>query len=380
MRALEHGLHVMLFSDNVPLETEIQLKQFGREKGLLVMGPDCGSAIINGAPLGFANVVPPGSIGIVAASGTGLQEVSCIIANRGAGLSQAIGVGGRDLRREVGGLMSLAALELLAHDENTKVILLVSKPPDREVLQRITAATKDLSKPVVTIFAGGAAADGPATLEEAALMAVALASGDDPRDVTRKLAEREEHLRHQAQAEAAKRRASQKYVRGLFSGGTFCAEAQALLRGTVAEVFSNAPTGVTQKLDNPLASQKNSLVDFGADEFTQGRLHPMMDYTLRKRRILQEAADPETAVVLLDVVLGYGAHLDPAVELRSVLCEACRQVAVVCSVTGTDHDPQNRSTTIERLQGAGAIVMESNAAACKLAGYIAPALGANATS
>jgi FdrA protein len=379
MAALEHGLHVMLFSDNVPIETEIELKQFARDRGLLVMGPDCGTAIINGTPLGFANAVPRGSIGIVAAAGTGLQEVSCIIANRGAGVSEAIGTGGRDVKREVGGIMSLAALKVLADDENTKVILLVSKPPDGEVLQRISATSKDLGKPVVTMFVGGAAAGGPTTLEEAALTAVALASGEHTGDVAKKLAFREAQLRQGARAVTAKRKPGQKYVRGLFSGGTFCAEAQALLRDKVAGVFSNTPNGVTQTLDNALVSQKNSLVDLGEDEFTQGRLHPMMDYTLRKRRILQEAADPETAVVLLDVVLGYGAHPDPAAELVPVLREACAQVAVLCSVTGTDKDPQNRSATIKRLQEAGAIVMESNAAACKLAGYIAQVLGASAT-
>lgn len=380
MAALEHGLHVMLFSDNVPLETEIQLKQFGRDNGLLVMGPDCGTAIINGTPLGFANAVPRGSIGIVAAAGTGLQEVSCIIAHRGAGVSQAIGTGGRDVKREVGGIMSLAALKLLADDENTKVILLVSKPPDREVFQRITAASEELGKPVVTVFVGGDRADGPATLEEAALMAVALASGQQTGEVAKNLAFREAQLRHGARSVAAKRKPGQIYVRGLFSGGTFCAEAQALLGGTITDLFSNAPSGVTHRLDNALVSQKNSLVDLGEDEFTQGRLHPMMDYTLRNRRILQDAADPATAVVLLDVVLGYGAHPDPAAELCPVLREACRQVAVVCSVTGTDHDPQNRSATVKRLQQAGAIVMESNAAACKLAAYIAHVLGANANS
>ncbi len=374
MSALENGLHTMLFSDNVPIETEVRLKQFGRTKGLLVMGPDCGTAIINGAPLGFANAVRRGNIGIVAAAGTGLQEVSCIISNAGGGVSQAIGTGGRDLKKEVGGIMFLEALNLLAEDENTRVILLVSKPPHAEVVERVKAATEQIGKPVVTVFVGAAGARGPATLEEAPLIAVSLALGKNSVEVTATLAERDKRLREHARTEAAKRKPGQKYVRGLFSGGTFCAEAQALCCGLLTDVFSNAPTGIVRPLADPMVSQKHCFIDLGEDEFTAGRLHPMIDYTLRNRRIAQEAADPETAVVLLDVVLGYGANADPAGELCSVIREAAGQVAVVCSVTGTDQDPQNRGNVVRLLEEAGAIVMPSNAAACKLAGYMAQQL------
>ena len=181
MRALESGLHVMLFSDNVPLEQEIALKQFARKRGLLVMGPDCGTAIINGVPLAFANAVNRGNIGIVAAAGTGLQEVSCIISNEGAGISQAIGTGGRDVKQEVGGIMFIEGLKALAQDEQTRVILLVSKPPHPQVLKRIEKVIKTIRKPVVTLFIGaGTSGRGPATLEEAALQAVALAQGQKP--------------------------------------------------------------------------------------------------------------------------------------------------------------------------------------------------------
>lgn len=365
MRCLEKGLHVMLFSDNVPIEKEIELKKFAAKKGLLVMGPDCGTAIINGIPLAFANVVRRGPIGIVAAAGTGLQEVSTIISNEGSGISQAIGTGGRDVKKEVGGIMFLAGLKALAADPQTKVILLVSKPPHPSVLNRVRREVRRIRKPVVSLLLG-AEGDGPKTLEEAALQAVALATG-------RKV----EDLQDRAESQSRPRRARgrRKYVRGLFSGGTFCAEAQIILEDTLGQLYSNAPTGRTKQLKDSLKSQKHSFVDLGEDEFTVGRPHPMIDFSLRNKRILAEAADPETAVILLDVVLGYGSNMDPAAELAPVIRTASRKVPVVCSVTGTDGDPQNRSRVVKALKAAGAIVMPSNAAACAYAGNAVKAGG-----
>jgi succinyl-CoA synthetase alpha subunit len=376
MRALENGLHVMLFSDNVPLEKEIALKKFAQKRGLLVMGPDCGTAIINGVPLAFANVVNRGTIGIVAAAGTGLQEVSCIISNEGPGISQAIGTGGRDVKQEVGGIMFLEALKALARDEQTRVILLVSKPPHKDVLRRITRLARTIRKPIVTSFIGASTQGGrPCTLEEAALIAVALARGQRPEEAASRLAARDKDISRIAKREAAKRKKRQKYVRGLFSGGTFCAEAQVLFKDVLTNVRSNAPTGGSKQLRNSLVSQKHSVIDLGEDEFTVGRPHPMIDYSLRNRRILEEAADAETAVILLDVVLGYGSNPNPAAELSSVIREASRNVSVVCSITGTDQDPQNRSHVEAALRKAGAIVMPSNAAACQLASRIIQSLG-----
>ena len=371
MRALESGLHVMLFSDNVALKQEIALKRFARKSGLLVMGPDCGTAIINGVPLAFANAVNRGSIGIVAAAGTGLQEVSCIISNAGAGISQAIGTGGRDVKQEVGGIMFIEGLKALAQDDQTRVILLVSKPPHPQVLKRIEQVIKSIRKPVVTLFIGATAnVGGPANLEEAALQAVALAWGEKPNAAAQHLTERDEGLGKLAQYPVTRRKPGQRYVRGLFSGGTFCAEAQIIFKDLLPDVYSNAPVHGAKQLRNSLVSQKNTVIDLGEDEFTVGRPHPMIDFSLRNRRILEEAADPGTAVILLDVVLGYGSNPDPAAELTPVLRKAARQVAVVCSITGTDQDPQNRSHVEKALRKAGAIVMPSNAAACKLAKWI----------
>jgi succinyl-CoA synthetase alpha subunit len=369
-RALQSGLNVMLFSDNVPLQSEIELKELARERGLLMMGPDCGTAIINGVPLAFANVVKRGEIGIVAASGTGMQEASCIISNAGGGISQAIGTGSRDVERQVGGMMMIEALKALAEDENTRVILLISKPPHPEVLERVGGIIGEIGKPVIDLFVGAAKPGGPSTLEEAALMALAVSRGQNPRLVSEQLALRDGEIRQQAGREAAKRRKGQKYLRGLFSGGTFCAEAQALFANAVADVYSNVPAGRATRLALSLESRNNSVVDFGDDEFTVGRPHPMIDYSLRNGRILHEAADPEVAVILLDVILGYGSNPDPASELFEVIREASKTVTVIVSITGTDQDPQDRAETGKRLQEAGALVMPSNAAACKLAMYI----------
>jgi len=371
--ALERGLHVMLFSDNVPLATEVQLKARAHERGLLVMGPDCGTAIVNGVPLGFANAVRRGPIGIVAASGTGLQEVSSIITNRGAGVSQAVGTGGRDVSAEVGGVTFLDALAALGEDDDTRVIVLISKPPDAEVSARIRSLASRVGKPVVTVFLGEKPRDrhGARTLAGAAFKAVAaLEDGRPDRDAgpvdtlegaTNELAE------ELASASAPGRR----YVRALMSGGTFASEAQVVFEDLgLGGVYSNVPLGRAVPLDDPLVSRANTVVDMGSDEFTVGRPHPMIDYSLRVKRIREEAADPDVAVILLDVVLGYGSHADPASELAPVIRDAAERVAVVCSVTGTDRDPQGRRAVYMALAEAGAHIARTNAEACAVAGRI----------
>jgi FdrA protein len=362
----------MLFSDHVPLETEIELKDLAARKGLLVMGPDCGTAIINGVPLAFANVVNRGEIGIVAAAGTGLQEVTTIISKQGAGVSQAIGTGGRDITKDVGGIMFIEAMKALADDPDTKVILLLSKPPHAQVLEKIRSAAGSIKKPVVSLFLGAPPQKGePRTLEEAAHMAVVLAKGEEPSAPLKRLAERDSEITQAAGRAASRLGKDRKYLRGLFSGGTFCGEAQVILSDLAFALYSNVPTGDTKGLPDPLKSLENTVVDLGEDEFTSGRPHPMIDYTLRNKRILQEAADPETAVILLDVVLGYGANMDPAGELASAVREAAKSVCVICSVTGTAKDPQDEVGVTALLKEAGATVMPSNAAACKMAGEIA---------
>lgn len=371
-KSLERGLHVMIFSDNVPLEDEISLKQLAGERGLLLMGPDCGTAIINGAPLGFANAVRRGRIGIVAASGTGLQEASSLIHNLGEGVSQAIGTGGRDVKAAVGGRTFLAALEALADDAQTEVILLIAKPPDAAVLQKIRDRLRSIHKPTIAFFLGedDPAADAPQTLEAAAYRAVALARGQNRDEYKTIYSLRQKEYANLAREITRRLDSGRRYLRGLYSGGTFCSEAQILFREQLKPLFSNIPGKGIGLLEDPLASRKHSLIDFGDDALTVGRPHPMIDFSLRTQRLLAEAQDPEVAVILLDVVLGFGAHPDPAAELEEALRQATAQTCVICSVTGTDQDTQSRIIVEKMLRDAGALVAPTHAAACQLAGMV----------
>lgn len=383
MRALKNGLHVMLFSDNVSIEEEKELKEYGRAQGLLVMGPDCGTAIVNGVPLAFANVVNRGNVGIIGASGTGLQEVSTVVSNRGAGISQAIGTGGRDVKKEIGGTMFLEAMRALAADPETEVILLVSKPPHPEVLEKIAAEIKKIRKPVAGIFIGAdtavlekAGALAAATLEECGAIGAALAQGADINAIRAALAAEKSGIEAQAMALAGKVKG--RYLRGLFTGGTLCDEAQLLSRSLIGDCWSNTPLDENCKLADVWHSKGNTILDLGDDEFTAGRPHPMIDFSLRNSRILQEAADPDVAVILLDLVLGYGSHMDPAGELVPVISAAKKKspdTCIIFSITGTPGDPQNRDQVKSALEKAGARFMPSNAAACLLAAHLIKNLG-----
>jgi FdrA protein len=278
----------------------------------------------------------------------------------------------------------LAGISALAQDEQTRVLVLVSKPPDGAVLDRIADTVAEIKKPVVSIFLGAETGsqkmEGPhaweaETLAEAALVAVAIAQGEDPASVKAYLSSLDDEIRKKARQEAAKRGDGRRYIRGLMSGGTFAAEAQIILKELVGRIHSNVPVSGATRLARALESQLNTVVDLGADEFTVNKPHPMIDFSLRKRRILAEAEDPQTAVILLDVVLGFGSHPEPDSELADVVQKACRDVSVVCSVTGTDQDPQDRSRVEQALTEAGALVMPSNAVASRMAGYIAQFVG-----
>lgn len=366
--ALQADKHVFLYSDNVEPEDEVSLKHLAGEKGRLLMGPDCGTAMVNGVGLGFANHTRPGSIGLVAASGTGLQAVSVHVDRAGGGISQAIGTGGRDLLPEVGGATTLQALDLLARDAQTEVIVLISKPPAPEVATRVLARARQAGKPVVVYFMGQ-----PATarrlgnlhfainLKDAAELALAAAQdkGGGPS------VPRFERL-------------AAGYVRGLFSGGTLAYEAVLGLQSVLAPLYSNVPLREEQALSNPLRSEAHTIVDLGADEFTQGRLHPMMDNTLRIKRLRQEAADSDVGVLLLDVVLGEGSHPDPASELAPAIADVIDEndVDVGILLVGTEADPQDLERQREQLERAGAMVFEN---AVELVASLAQSVGETRT-
>jgi FdrA protein len=356
--ALEAGLNVMVFSDNVPLWQEVALKQLAEERGLLVLGPDCGTAVIGGVGLGFANALSRGRAGIVAASGTGAQQMSCLLDHAGVGVSQLIGVGGRDLSAGVGGRSALAALAALDADPATELIVVVSKPPAPDVARMIAETAEKLPTPTVTALLGRGQPD----LTEVAGQAVARLGGQP--DGWFEL--------------PAAGRPAPGALRGLFAGGTLCDEAMVIAAGELGPVRSNIPLEPEWALAEDLRGTGHIMIDFGDDRLTQGRPHPMIDPTLRLQRLGAEAGDPACSVVLLDVVLGYGADPDPAAtlapaiaEARAVAGQSGRELAVVVSLCGTRGDPQGFDRQAEALHDAGASVYLSNAAAARRAAALA---------
>ncbi len=331
MEALDNGQHVMIFSDNVPVSQEVVLKNAGVARDLLVMGPDCGTAIINGLGLGFANATQPGPVGMVGASGTGIQQMACLLDDAGAGVRHALGTGSHDLSEEVGALSTLQALEALDDDPSIEVISVISKPPAASVAAKVRAAAAACSKPVVVTLMG------ENTLEEGAGEVLA-ALGRKPLTYASWPVDQDDHR--------------PGFVRGLFAGGTLRSEARFVCMPTLGDIGT--------KEEDP----GHTFIDYGDDEYTQGRAHPMIDQTVRLDRLVEAAQDSSVGVILLDVVLGYGSNADPASELAPVVEQArAAGAAVVVSLCGTKSDPQNRDTQATMLQEAGASVWLSNAAA-----------------
>jgi FdrA protein len=388
-QALRLGKNVFLYSDNVFLDDETALKQTAAEKGLLVMGPDCGTAIVNGVGLGFANRVRRGPIGLVAASGTGLQQVSARIHQLGSGITHALGTGGRDLSQAVGAVTARQGLDLLSRDPETRVIVLISKPPSPQVADELLKAARSAGKPVVVDFIGYSPSARQVdnlhfapTLDETADLAVQLAApGTTDEELALSNAKGRGTNDLEEVAGLDRFAPGQRYLRGLFSGGTLAYEALLVLQDYLPAVYSNVPLNKEVRLANSMVSQEHTIVDLGEDEFTVGRLHPMLDNDLRIRRLQQEADDPEAAVILLDVVLGYGAHPDPASELAPAIAkartgaeEAGRHLGVVAVVVGTDEDPQGFDAQMQQLKAAGAQVETSNEAAVRYVGRLVRAL------
>jgi FdrA protein len=348
-QSLRHGLHVLCFSDNVPIEDEVRLKTVAVERQLLMMGPDCGTAILDGVPLGFANVVRRGNIGIVAASGTGAQEVSRLIDAAGSGVSQLIGVGGRDLSADVGGLMTDLALGFLVEDPETSVIVVVSKPPAPEVADRLIKRLSRIAasgKPTIACFLGLDDSD-PATPQTQVCIRGTLEGG------AMAAASRDGHPFNVDDAVTANALELPGRILGLFTGGTLASEAKLIVQrgGAVAEVL-----------------------DLGDDQYTAGKPHPMIDPDARAARIAAAGEDPSVGIILIDVVLGFGAAADPATPVADAVRSARhaagadgRRLAVIGSVCGTDGDPQSLSHVRSILESAGVILCQTNAAAARLA-------------
>jgi FdrA protein len=352
-KALRCGLHVMIFSDNVPVEEEAALKRDARDLGLLVMGPDCGTSIVAGLPLGFANVVRRGEIGIIGASGTGIQEVSCLIARGGGGISHAIGTGGRDLEAQIGGITTLMAIDALDADEETEHIVLISKPPAASIVKLVVDRVAKSSKSFTICFLGAQDFALPANARSAPTLKAAAEIG-----LGRSLSE--------DQLKPPPMRSDRgKLVRGLFAGGTLCAEAQIVFRQAHLSVASNEPVPGAA----PLHGRKGGhvMMDLGHDEFTRGRPHPIIEPAMRESALTEAVRDPQIGVILLDIILGYGAHLDPAGHVAGVIAGSDGGPLVIASVVGTDGDPQPRADQVRTLSAAGVIVAASGADAAEMA-------------
>jgi FdrA protein len=373
-KALEAGLNVFIFSSNVPLDEELELKQLGKASGLLVMGPDCGTSIIRGLGIGFSNAVRRGTIGVVGPSGTGLQEFTSQVHNAGGGISHAIGTGGNDLSDKIGGLTTLAAMQALEADPQTEVIAIIAKPPGAKTLASLVGQAKRFTKPLIGCFLGsGKESAGKYepiqwaySIDDAVELALRTAQ-IAPEEAAELEADWEKELEDAARAGWS---AEQKYLRGVFAGGTFCYQAQQILWDAGIPIYSNGPIQPNYKLDHPDNSREHTMVDMGDEHYTLGKPHPMIDGTERAKRIVAEAEDPSVAILLLDFILGYNASNDPVGELldalqqaKAVRSKAGGELTIVASICGTREDRQDIDLQTKMLKECGAFVFHSNARA-----------------
>ena len=376
MELLRSGVNVHLFSDHVPLDQELRLKRYAKSKGLLVMGPGAGTSIINGVGLGFANSVRRGDVGIVASAGTGIQEVSIMLDRIGLGVSAALGVGGTDVSERVRGLMMKDCLGLLEKDDKTRTIMIIAKTPRARVIQEVMAhVEKQTSKPVVACFLGldppkkaGGRVRHAKTLHSAVHAAARESGREAEKEFDGKISATLDQLSRSARHLRETIGPERTYVRGLYSGGTLAHETLLIFRELMGEAYSNTPLSDGFELADPNVSKGNSVVDLGDEFFTAGRAHPMIDPTLRKLRIAQEGKDPSVALVLLDIVLGYGSSPDPGGALTGAIDGAIsgshekgNGLAVMAHVCGTETDLQSLKQQSEKLEAAGAVLFASNA-------------------
>ncbi len=373
-KALESGLNVFIFSSNVPLEEELELKQIGKARNLMVMGPDCGTSIIRGLGIGFFNAVRRGTIGVVGPSGTGLQEFTSQVHNAGGGISHAIGTGSNDLSAGIGGLTTLSAMQALEADPQTEVIAIIAKPLGAKTLASLVDQAKGFTKPLVGCFLGsGKESAGKYepiqwayTIDDAVELALR-AARIAPKEVAELERGGEGELVVAARANWSP---EQKYLRGVFAGGTFCYQAQQILGDAGIQIYSNSPIESDFMLEDPDISRAHTVVDMGDEHYTVGKPHPMIDSTERAKRILVEAADPSVAILLLDFIFGYNASNDPVGELLGALQKAKTmrskvggELTIVASVCGTNEDHQDIGLQIKMLNELGAFVFHSNALA-----------------
>jgi FdrA protein len=381
MKALEANLNVFIFSSNVPLDEELKLKQFASQHNLLVMGPDCGTSIIGGVGIGFANAIRRGTIGAIGPSGTGLQEFTSQVHNAGYGISHAIGTGSHDLSDEIGGITTALALEALEVDDQTEAVAIIAKPTGKKTFQQLVTRLKYFTKPVVACFLGVTSEQintdseiiWTHTIDDAVQSVVQIVSHREISPTIQLTEEEREHARKIRK----KWTTEQCYLRGLFAGGTFCYQSQQILLDHGIKIYSNAPIKSDSKLPHPDQSFKHTLIDMGDDAYTLGKPHPMIDGSSRKQRILVESQDPSVAILLLDFILGYNASSDPIGDLLDAIIEAKQRkpthsgdLTIVASICGTQEDPQELDLQKKLLQEAGVVVFDSNARAALFCGEL----------
>ncbi len=372
--AIASGLSVFLFSSNVSVEDEVSLKRAAREKGLVVMGPDCGTAYLAGAGIGFANIVRRGPLGVVGTTGTGMQEFTSLVHQAGSGISHGIGTGSRDLSDAVGGISTMAAIDALERDPGTKVVTILSKPPGAQTTDRLLQRLAACAKPSVACLLGAPAAPASpggqvrfaSTIDEAVIRALEAVGARPPEMLVPDL----RSMRALAAAEVARMKPSQRYLRGIFAGGTFCYQSQAVLGEAGLRLHSNSPLPGMRALRDPRESVEHSMVDMGAEIFVEGRPHPMIDAALRRERVAREGRDPAVALLLLDFILGAIASADPVGDLLEAINGAKSSalargdhLCIVASVCGTGEDTQGLEAQSQALRQAGVLVFSSNAQA-----------------
>ena len=380
LRLIDAGIHQHIFSDHVPISDELAIKKYASSNGILILGPGSGTSIINGNGIGFSNMIRNGPVGIVAAAGTGLQEVSTLLDQCEIGVKHGLGVGGNDPKDEIGGIMIIESIKALEACEDIKIIDIVSKPPSSQIKEKITNyIVNNGKKNYVLTFIGTSEMTnyhiktrkvmGVNTLTSSVLAVAKQLGENNFKKAIEVIYIPSMTLHKRLEKEWLKLHKNQKYVRALLTGGTFTYEAQVILNGIpLKDIYSNVPIGASQALSSTSKSQMNSVIDLGEEEFTEGRAHPMIDPTIRKLRLVDESMDSKVAVILLDFVLGYGSNSDPVGaiinEIKDAKNNAERQgryLSIVAHVCGTRKDPQNYESSIQLLKKSGVIVMPTNA-------------------
>lgn len=384
------GIHQQIFSDHVPLKDELKIKEHAVKRGVLILGPGAGTSIINGRGIGFSNAVRTGPVGIVAAAGTGLQEVSTLLDHCDIGVKHALGVGGNDPKKEIGGLMMLESLKVLEALSDIEIIAIVSKPPSHDVEETmVDYIIRNGKKKYVLAFIGGDTESVQIsnrtkkklvqvnTLASAVFAVARLRGRRELKTALERIHITYEMMHAMVKREWKKLHKQQKYVRALYTGGTFAYEAQVILNNILEEIYSNTPTAGSMQLHTSSDSQKNSILDLGEEEFTQGRAHPMIDPTVRKLRLIEESRDPKVGVILMDFVLGYGSHSDPVGAVINEIRQAKkiaemneRHLSFIIHVCGTMDDVQGYRQSVRRLESAGSLVFPTNALAVIAAAHI----------